>query len=66
MAKVKLRVLYPSAFLAMGVDTEGKDEVSVESDIADSLVAAGWAESIKAEPAKEPETKPKSTARKAR
>ena len=50
MAKVKIRVLYPTAFAAVGVNTEGKDEVSVEAEEAESLIAAGYAEALKAEP----------------
>lgn len=48
MAKVKVRVLYPTAFAAIGVDTEGKDEVSIEEDQAVALVDAGYAELVKA------------------
>jgi hypothetical protein len=48
MAKVKVRVLYPSAFAALGVDTEGADEASVESDQADWLITSGYAEAVKA------------------
>ena len=48
MAKVKVRVLYPSAFAAIGVDTTGKDEVSIEEAEAEQLVAVGYAELVKA------------------
>lgn len=48
MAKVKVRVLYPSAFAALGVDTEGDDEISVEQDQADWLITSGYAEAVKA------------------
>lgn len=48
MAKVKVRVLYPTAFASLGIDVEGKDEVSVEESDADTLVSSGFAEVIKA------------------
>jgi hypothetical protein len=48
MAKVKVRVLYPTGFEGLGIDTEGKDEVSVEKADADNLIAAGFAEPVKA------------------
>ena len=47
MAKVKVRVLYPSAFAAIGVDTEGADEATVEKEQADWLIASGYAEESK-------------------
>lgn len=56
MAKVKVRVLYPSAFQAQGVDTQGKDIVEVDGAIAAWAVAGGFAEWV--EPEREPE-KPK-------
>jgi len=49
MAKVKVRVLYPSAFVAAGIDTKGADDVEVEEPAAGWLVAAGYAELIEAE-----------------
>lgn len=48
MAKVKVRVLYPTAFAAQGIETEGKDEISVEKEQADTLIAQGFAEEVKA------------------
>ena len=41
---VHVRVLYPSAFLARGVDTQGKDDVDVDKESAEWLVACGYAE----------------------
>lgn len=52
MAKVKVRVLYATAFAAAGIDTEGKDEVSVEPEEAAALVEQGFAEEVKAKTAK--------------
>ncbi len=51
--EVHVRVLYPSAFLAVGIDTEGKDEVAVSELQAKWLLAAGHAELVeKPEPKK--------------
>jgi hypothetical protein len=51
--EVHVRVLYPSAFSAVGVDTKGADDVKVDKDKADWLVASGFAELIeKPEPKK--------------
>ena len=44
--EVHVRVLYPSAFLAVGVDTGGKDEVTVGQAVAAWLVASGYAELV--------------------
>jgi hypothetical protein len=52
MAKVKVLVLYPAAFVALGVDAEGSDVVQVEEADAATLVGQGWAELIKAKAAK--------------
>ena len=51
MAKIKVRVLYPTAFVAMGVSAEA-EEVSVEEDQANDLIAQGYAELVKAKAAK--------------
>ena len=50
MDKVKVRVLYPSAFTAQGVDTEGADEVWVDKALAAQLVAGSFAERVEPEP----------------
>jgi hypothetical protein len=47
MAKVKVLVLYPSAFTSLGIEVEGSDTVSVEESDAVTLVGAGWAEYVK-------------------
>ncbi len=44
--EVHVRVLYPSAFLAVGIDADGKDEVKVDEEQAEWLVAAGHAELV--------------------
>ena len=55
MAKTKVRVLYASAFIAAGVDVydrdkkgteRQRDEVEVEGELADALVAQGYAEKV--------------------
>lgn len=46
MAKVKVRVLYPTAFAAQGIDTENKEELSLEKEQAETLIAQGFAEEI--------------------
>lgn len=48
MAKTKVRVLYPTAFAAMGIEAEGGAEVSVDDDQASALITAGYAEQVKA------------------
>lgn len=48
MAKVKVRVLYATAFAALGIDVEGKDEVSIEPEEAEALITQGYAEELKA------------------
>ena len=45
MAKVKVRVLYPTAFVTLGVKADA-EEVSIEEDDAAALVAQGYAEYI--------------------
>jgi hypothetical protein len=56
--EVHVRVLYPMAFTAVGVDTKGADDVKVEKDKAEWLVASGYAELVeKAEPKTEPKKK---------
>jgi len=55
MAKVKVTVLFPQAFTAAGVEVykqkDGRDvqldQVEVDSALAESLVAAGYAEKSK-------------------
>ncbi len=42
--EVHVRVLYPSAFSAIGLDADGKDELKVKEEEAKWLVAAGYAE----------------------
>ena len=50
--EVAVRVLYPSAFVALGVDSE-KDEVKVDEEQAAWLVGSGYAEIVeKAAPKK--------------
>jgi len=50
--EVAVRVLYPSAFVAIGVNPE-KDEVKVDEEQATWLLASGYAERVeKAEPKK--------------
>jgi len=44
----KVRVLYPSAFVT---EVEGGAVVSVDDALAKDLIAAGYAEPVKAEPA---------------
>jgi hypothetical protein len=50
--EVHVRVLYPSAFASQGVDTQGKDDVKVPKELADWLVASGYAEVIEPKAAK--------------
>lgn len=45
MAKVKVRVLYPTAFVALGVDP-GAEEVSIDEEQAATLIGNGWAELV--------------------
>lgn len=48
MAKVKVRVLYPSAFVTFGLgDLRGGEEVSLETDDAEALFKEGYAEPVK-------------------
>jgi ABC-type Zn uptake system ZnuABC Zn-binding protein ZnuA len=47
MAKVKVLVLYPTGFLALGIEPKGSDVVEVDEAHAVTLVGAGWAEYIK-------------------
>jgi hypothetical protein len=56
MAKVKVLVLYPSAFTSLGIKVEGSDTVSVEEADAVTLVGAGWAEYVKQPKTVETET----------
>ncbi len=44
--EVHVRVLYPSAFSAVGIDADGKDEVKVNEEQAEWLIAAGHAELV--------------------
>ena len=48
MAKVKVRVLYPTAFIALGIEVEGSEEVAIEEADANTLIGNGWAELVKA------------------
>lgn len=65
MAKTKVRVLYPTAFTAAGVEVytqkDGRDlqleEVEIEAALADQLVKTGYAEEVKAKLAEKASTK---------
>ena len=46
MAKVKVRVLYPTAFVALGVDPDD-EVVAIEESDAKTLIGNGWAELVK-------------------
>jgi hypothetical protein len=49
MAKVKVLVLYPTGFQALGVgEVAGSDVVELEEAVAATVVATGWAEYVKA------------------
>ncbi len=48
---MKVRVLYPTAFAALGVEVKGDDAV-VPDDQANDLIAQGYAEEIKPKAAK--------------
>jgi hypothetical protein len=53
MAKVKVMVLVPAAFAAVGyADVAGSDVVDVEQADADTLVGSGYAELVKGSTAK--------------
>jgi len=51
MAKVKVRVLYPTVLEALGLPADA-EEVSIEEDQANDLIAQGYAELVKAKAAK--------------
>lgn len=55
MANVKVRVLFPTAFAAVGVEAEGGDVVSMDEDQAHDLVAVGYAEMTEEVMTPEPE-----------
>jgi hypothetical protein len=46
MAKVKIRMGYPSAALQQGIEIEAGDVISVDEEIANTWIAAGWAELV--------------------
>jgi hypothetical protein len=55
MAKVKVRVRYPSAFVGLGLgDVQGNDVVEVEAELGKALAFESFADLVE-EP--EPETK---------
>jgi len=57
MAKVKVLVLYPTGFTALGVgEVAGSDVVELEEAIAATVVATGWAEYVRAPKTKKTET----------
>lgn len=45
MAKVKVKVLYPSAFVALGVPADA-ETAEVDQATAETLIGSGWAELV--------------------
>jgi hypothetical protein len=48
MAKVKIRMGYPSAAAQQGFDIAAGDVIQVDEVLADTWITAGWAELVKA------------------
>jgi hypothetical protein len=51
MAKVKVRILYPSATQAAGIKGDGGDVVEIESSQAEGWLKVGFVEEVKTETA---------------
>lgn len=48
MAKVKVRVLYPTGFEGLKMEVKGSDVVELDEATAKTVVDVGWAEYVQA------------------
>jgi len=57
MAKIKVRVRYPTAFAGMGLgDVQGNDVVEVDEAVGTSLIGEGFADPVESKRTKTTET----------